>query len=58
MEKATFGAGCFWGVEAEFRKIDGVGSTAVGYSGGNLEEYPTREPAFLLDQDDIFGHFY
>jgi peptide-methionine (S)-S-oxide reductase len=41
-KKATFGAGCFWGVEAAFRQIEGVTGTRVGYSGGTLDR-PTYE---------------
>ena len=42
VQKVTFGAGCFWGVEAAFRKVKGVISTSVGYMGGSLDN-PTYE---------------
>src|SRR5579885_3629417 len=51
MEKATFGAGCFWGVEAAFRQVKGVLSTAVGYMGGSL-----RDPSYQDVCTDRTGH--
>ncbi len=43
LEQATFGAGCFWGVEETFRQTPGVTDTAVGYEGGTLETPTYRD---------------
>lgn len=51
MEKATFGAGCFWGVELRFQQVPGVIETAAGYEGGKL-----NQPSYRDVCTDATGH--
>jgi peptide-methionine (S)-S-oxide reductase len=50
-QKATFGAGCFWGIEAAFRRVKGVTDAAAGYAGGH-----TQNPTYYDVCSDSTGH--
>ena len=50
IQKALFGAGCFWGVEEHFRKLKGIEKTSVGYSGGKTEN-PTYKSVCYENTD-------